>query len=145
MSPIASSVSLTSTCLCSTAREHELLRGFKKLLHQYPDHTIFAWGMSGEGRRGGLLAASPADFSGSANVVPVFNLHPSMSVPTRIPQGVQIHARLAPRKEKPLHNEEVKQRGWEGPDPVLKYALLDCHMRGDLHRVVAIPLIIDQC
>lgn len=42
----------------------------EEILRSSNDHTIFAWGVDGHRQSNDLLAASPADFTGSENVVP---------------------------------------------------------------------------
>jgi hypothetical protein len=100
----------------------------EKLIEQYHDHSIFAWGLSGSGRTSGLFAASPADFLGCEDIIP-FNWRNDVPAPSRIPQGVQIQVHLVRRIE-----------DLSGNGSMFMYALLNCHVQHNLHKVLAIPL-----
>jgi hypothetical protein len=100
----------------------------EKLIEQYHDHSIFAWGLSGSGRTSGLFAASPADFLGCEDIIP-FNWRNNVPAPRRIPQGMQIHVHLARRTV-----------DLTGNGSIFMYALLNCHIQHNLHKVLAIPL-----
>jgi len=100
----------------------------EKLIEQYHDHSIFAWGLSGSGRTSGLFAASPADFLGCEDIIP-FNWRNNVPAPSRIPQGVQLHVHLVRRTV-----------DLTGNGSIFMYALLNCHVQHNLHKVLAIPL-----
>jgi hypothetical protein len=100
----------------------------EKLIEQYHDHSIFAWGLSGSGRTSGLFAASPDDFRGCEDIIP-FNWRNDVPAPSRIPQGVQIHVHLVGRMV-----------DLTGNGSIFVYALLNCHVQNNLHKVLAIPL-----
>lgn len=100
----------------------------EKLIEQHHDHSIFAWGLSGSGRTSGLFAASPADFLGCEDIIP-FNWRNDVPAPSRIPQGVQIHVHLIRRTVDLIGNGSI-----------FMYALLNCHVQHNLHKVLAIPL-----
>ena len=100
----------------------------EKLIEQYHDHSIFAWGLSGSGRTSGLFAASPADFRGCEDIIP-FHWRNDVPAPSRIPRGVQIHVHLVG------HKVDLTGNG-----SIFVYALLNCYVQHSLHKVLAIPL-----
>ncbi len=75
-----------------------------------------------------MFAASPADFLGCEDVIP-FNCTKDVPAQSRIPQGVQIHVYLVRRIQDLTENGSI-----------FMYALLNCHVQHNLHKVLAIPL-----
>ncbi|KAK3680907.1 heterokaryon incompatibility protein-domain-containing protein [Podospora appendiculata] len=114
----------------------------EELLKQYHDHSIFAWGLSGSGRAGGLLAASPADFQGCEEIS-VFGGRTEAPAPTRIPRGVKLQTILQLRRASAsdfIKKENLDKSYYEkNCGTFLEYAILNCHELGS-QRFLALPL-----
>ncbi|KAK3320441.1 heterokaryon incompatibility protein-domain-containing protein [Cercophora scortea] len=113
----------------------------EELLKQYHDHSIFAWGLSGSGRTGGLLAKSPADFQGCEKIA-VFGGRTEAPAPTRIPRGVQLQTILQLRRASSsdfTNKENPDKSYYEKNCTFLEYAVLDCRKLRS-RRFLALPL-----